>query len=183
MPDITPIFPLPTILLQILLLLVTIAIEALLLHNRLLMSRKTSVEYSISLNLFSTAFCWMIFLYTQAALTPRTQIKLINYVFFNRSLIEQTAYEEINQILLIIGVVSFFVICLIEYKLVDILQAILEPESLQKDSAGDAPLSLMEANRKNRAKRRLDNRKLNTVFLANALSTLAGAALILIATF
>ena len=182
MPDITPVFPLPTILLQILLLLVTIAIEAAILHSRLLMSRKTSVEYSISMNLFSTSFFWMIFLYTQGALSPKTQIKLINYIFFNHSLIDKSGYEEINQILLIVGVVSFFMICLIEYKLVDILQAILEPETLQRTSDGDAPLSLMEANRKNRAKRRLDNRKLNAVFLANALSTLAGATIVLVVT-
>ena len=78
--------PVQTILYQSLFLLMAIAIEGFIIHRRLQLSRKTSIQYAASINLLSTIVGWVLFFFIQPWLPPAIKIQLISYVFFNRFL-------------------------------------------------------------------------------------------------
>ncbi|NES72420.1 MAG: hypothetical protein F6K24_48105 [Okeania sp. SIO2D1] len=175
MPSITPVIPIPTILLQSLLLMCAIALEATVLRNQLLMSKKTSIEYSIAMNLFSAAFGWMAFLYLQGVMPEKFQLQLIDLVLFGQFPINAYQQGNFEQLLIFAGIISFFVVCAIEYKVIDLLQAMLEPPlgsgSDLVDKSDQPPPALVKANKTKMASKRIDTRKLTTVFWANLFST------------
>lgn len=78
------VLPLRAILLQILFLTIAIAIESFVLHRKLYLSRRTSIEYAASLNLFSTIFGWAIFFLVNPFLGIVFQHEIINYILFGR---------------------------------------------------------------------------------------------------
>ncbi len=78
------IIPLKTLFLQSLFLLIQITIESSFLYHFLNLSRKTSLEYSIPMNLFSTIIGWLIFLFFMPLAEPNFQIQVMNFILFNK---------------------------------------------------------------------------------------------------
>lgn len=78
------VFPLPTILLQTFFLTISVAIESSVFYARCQVSRKTSVEYALAINLISACVGWSFFFYIEPALSPELKIQLVAYVFLNQ---------------------------------------------------------------------------------------------------
>ena len=78
------VLPLRAIAFQGLFLLLAIALEAVILHQRLSLDIKTSVRYSTSMNLFSTFLGWIMFFIIQPLLPEDLRIQLISFFFFER---------------------------------------------------------------------------------------------------
>ncbi|WP_411268787.1 filament integrity protein FraC [Laspinema sp. D2d] len=78
------VFPLPTILLQTFFLTISVAIESSVFYSRCPVSRKTSVEYALAINLISACVGWFFFFYIEPFLSPPLKIQLITYVFLNQ---------------------------------------------------------------------------------------------------
>lgn len=78
------ILPLRAVLLQSLFLLVTIAIEAVILRWELRMPYKRSVQYAATLNLLSMVIGWLSFFLTLPILEVRLLEDVISYVLFDR---------------------------------------------------------------------------------------------------
>ncbi|HEY9836232.1 MAG TPA: filament integrity protein FraC, partial [Vampirovibrionales bacterium] len=78
------VFPLPTILLQTFFLTISVAIESSVFYARCQVSRKTSVEYALAINLISACVGWLFFFYIEPFLSPALKIQLITYVFLNQ---------------------------------------------------------------------------------------------------
>lgn len=76
------IVPLRAILWQILFLTIAIAIESFVLHQKLYLSRRISIEYAASLNLFSTIFGWATFFLFNSLLPVGLQQQMINFILF-----------------------------------------------------------------------------------------------------
>jgi hypothetical protein len=100
------IVPLEAILFQVLFLLVAIAIEARVLQKGLKLSRKTSVEYAISLNLFCATLGWFVFFLLQNRLPQLLKVQVISFIFFDRLL--GTQPERLNLLIASVGIVLFF---------------------------------------------------------------------------
>ncbi len=79
------VLPLRTFAMQGLFLLVAIAIEAAVLHNRLGISRRGGVQYALTLNLLSTVLGWMLFFTLEPYLSEAFQLNAMSYVLFNRT--------------------------------------------------------------------------------------------------
>jgi hypothetical protein len=77
------IFPIGGILFDFLFVLISIPIEAYVLHSRLKFDKKTSTFYAISINLFSSVIGWFIFFVSEPMLPIQVKSELINYIFFN----------------------------------------------------------------------------------------------------
>jgi hypothetical protein len=78
------VFPLPTILLQTFILTISVAIESSVLYARCQVSRKTSVEYALSINLISACVGWIFFFYIEPFLSPTLKLQLVTYIFLNQ---------------------------------------------------------------------------------------------------
>jgi hypothetical protein len=102
-----PILPVQTVIFQILFLLIAIALEGFILHRNLLLSRKSSIEYAISINLLYTIVGWLIFFFIQPLLSATLRLQLISYVFFNS--FHKTQLPSLDATILCIGIISFFV--------------------------------------------------------------------------
>jgi hypothetical protein len=89
------ILPLRAVLLQSLFLLVTIAIEAVILRWELRMPYKRSVQYAATLNLLSMVIGWLSFFLTLPILDARLLEDVISYVLFDRL--------PINVFLIVVG--------------------------------------------------------------------------------
>ncbi len=79
------VLPLRTFALQGLFLLVAIAIEAFVLHNRLGISKRGGVRYSLTLNLISTLVGWLLFFTVEPFLSNALQLNIMSYIFFNET--------------------------------------------------------------------------------------------------
>lgn len=78
------VFPLGVILFDFLFLLISIPIEAYILHRRLKFDKKTSSFYAIAINLFANVIGWAIFFLIEPVLPVDLKSQLISYVFFNQ---------------------------------------------------------------------------------------------------
>lgn len=78
------ILPLRAILFQILFLTIAIAIESFVLHKQLYLSQRTSIEYAVSLNLFSTICGWAIFFLANPLLPFGVQQQMVNFILFGK---------------------------------------------------------------------------------------------------
>ncbi len=81
----TLILPFRTMVLQGLLLIVATAIEAAVIHNRLGISKRGSVQYALALNLTSTVIGWTLLFTLEPFLSEPWRLNLMSYVLFNRS--------------------------------------------------------------------------------------------------
>ncbi|HIK32365.1 MAG TPA: hypothetical protein IGS17_06380 [Oscillatoriales cyanobacterium M59_W2019_021] len=102
-------FPLKTVLLQMLLLVATIAIEAGVFQRRLALPRRLSIVYATAINFMAVAIGWLVFFAIQPAfLPPGIKTQLISYVCLGKlSNSSLSQGVELWVILLIFGI--FFV--------------------------------------------------------------------------
>lgn len=120
----TTVFPLPAILFQFLFLLVAITIESFILNRQLKLSRKKSIDYAISINLFSLVLGWLGFFYIQGLLPPNLKGELISFLFFDRFITPQA--PNFNTFIILSGFLTFFSAFFIKLKGLDFLEALLE---------------------------------------------------------
>lgn len=132
--------PIGIILFQLLALLVTIAVEAAVFYERFVLTRKQSLEYSIILNLFSSAATWVLFFVFQRIAPEFLRLELISYVFLNKF------YRGLNlisipSVLMIFGIINFFFVCIVEFFGSSVLQnlASIEP-TLKTERTSEVPV-------------------------------------------
>ncbi len=104
------ILPLRAIVFQLLLTLVAIAIESLHLHRRLKLSRKTSLEYAVSLNLLTLFAGWYLFFVFFGTFPSGMRSSLMQFILFNQY------SNEIWLFLFVAGVLTFFITLAIKLK-------------------------------------------------------------------
>jgi hypothetical protein len=78
----TGVMPVRAIAFQILFLAVAIAVEAMILRSRLYLTRKQSMQYAITVNLFTTILGWMVFFIAEPWLPDEWRTYLMGYIFF-----------------------------------------------------------------------------------------------------
>jgi hypothetical protein len=78
------IIPFKTVFFQILFLLIQITVEALFFYKFIKISRKSSLEYSIPINLFSNIIGWLIFFVFVPLANSEFQFQLMNFILFNK---------------------------------------------------------------------------------------------------
>ena len=119
------VFPLQAILFQFLFLLIAIAIESFILYRQLNLSRKRSIDYAISINLFSTILGWIGFFYLHPWLPRSLKSQLISYMFFDRFFSFAQSPNIVTELILS-GFVVFFATFVVKLKGLELLQILLE---------------------------------------------------------
>ena len=119
------VFPLQAILFQFLFLLIAIAIESFILYRQLNLSRKRSIDYAISINLFSTILGWIVFFYVHPWLPRSLKSQLISYMFFDRFFSFAQSPNIVTELILSCFVV-FFANFVVKLKGLELLQILLE---------------------------------------------------------
>lgn len=169
------VLPIPTIVLQILLLLVAIAIESAALQRMLKIGHRTSVEYSIAINLLSSSLGWIIFLYLQALIPETLRTKLFNYILFAQF---DVFYPNLNFSLTLFWVfLTFITVCFIEWQGLNLLQFVVHfnPSQAQKAKEKYGRPSLQDRDR-NRHKINLtysQTKRASVILIANIFSHIA----------
>lgn len=77
------VLPLRAILYQLLFIVLSIAIEALVLQRYLGIGRKSAIQYAATANLLSTVVGWFIFFVVEPRLPQPWQQQFANYIFFD----------------------------------------------------------------------------------------------------
>ncbi|PSB17728.1 filament integrity protein fraC [Phormidesmis priestleyi ULC007] len=77
------VLPLRAVLFQLLFLVTAIALESMVLRNRLGIGRKISIQFAATTNLLSTVIGWMLFFIVEPLLSPELRSQLISYIFFD----------------------------------------------------------------------------------------------------
>lgn len=175
-----PIFPLKAIVFQALFLLVAIALEAGVLRQRLYLGFQDSVQYATVINLSATVVGWFAFLLIEPLAPPDLEAQIISYVLFDRLTINSWS-TRIGMIILLAGLVAFFVTLLIKLKGLELIMRAAgtwripkEPEKLsrtQRYARARAGTSLQQ---------QAVSRFSNAVLQANALSFTALLLLLLL---
>ncbi|HEY9879098.1 MAG TPA: filament integrity protein FraC [Leptolyngbyaceae cyanobacterium] len=178
------VLPLRAIAFQCLLLLVAIALEAIILRQRLRIGYRPSVQYAATLNLFATVLGWLIFLIFEPLLPEPLQTQIISYVLFNRFYFNEWA-GNLPIVIVFLGILSFFATLWLKMKGLDWLLKMLgllpvdEPE-VKKELSRQERYDL--ARRGRQVKGGTSVRTL-AVLEANALSFTIILALILLRNF
>jgi hypothetical protein len=173
------VLPLQTVLFQLIFLLVAIALEARVLYRRLRISRRTSIEYAISINLLSTVIGWLTFFIIQNLAPLPVKTQMISYVFFDRLLSPQPA--NLHLVIAATGVVMFFAAFLIKLKGLQLLEALLQrsPQPETSPTSEQGPRLGLPA-RLEQAAAHTDPNQAAVVLLANAYSHSAILVLLLL---
>ena len=161
------ILPLQTILLQFLFLLIAIALEAIIIHHQLKLSRKTSIDYAASINLFATIFGWLAFFFILPLLGCKPDLpcnpyftylkgQILSYIFFDRFL--SSPSTSFNFELIGIGLIIFFAAFFIKLTGLEFIQFLLQTP-LQDNQHSVMP-------RNTRRRTRLTGTKVNQDFLS-----------------
>ncbi len=101
------VLPLRAIAFQSLLLMVAIALEALVLRQRLRLGYQTSMQYAATLNLLATSLGWLLFLTLDSLLPPDLHTQIISYVLFNRFYVNYWV-DKIPVLVVMAGIIAFF---------------------------------------------------------------------------
>lgn len=128
------VLPLEMILFQVLFLLVAIALESRILYRKLRISRKTSLEYAMSINFLATGIGWLGFFALQNVLTQPLKSQVISYIFFDRLIGPQGS--QWNSLIILVGIAIFFFTFMIKLLGLQLLHSILQttPEPLKSES-------------------------------------------------
>ena len=124
MGELEPIFPLKAVLFQILFLLVAIALEAMVLRQRLRLGYKQSVRYAAAVNLLAVVVGWFAFLAVEPLFEPRLQAQVISYVLFD-NLINNTLKPQMGWIILVMGLAAFFMTLILKLKGLELIMRAL----------------------------------------------------------
>ncbi|MCZ0898713.1 hypothetical protein ON021_02175, partial [Microcoleus sp. HI-ES] len=81
---IASVFPFRTVLVQILIMFLAIAIESWFLQKLLKLGPKTSIEYTAILNLSCTCVGWLVFFGIESVLSKELREQLIGYILLGR---------------------------------------------------------------------------------------------------
>ncbi|MEQ8962449.1 MAG: hypothetical protein RLP02_31750 [Coleofasciculus sp. C2-GNP5-27] len=167
--NITIVLPLQLILFQILFLLVAIALEARVLHRRLNLTRKTSVQYATSLNLWSVVLGWLTFFVLESLLPQLLRIQIVNFILFDHPIGIQL--DTPNPQLISIGIMIFFFSFTIKIIGLEIINKWIHDQPEQFKMSSD--VSNKRPSLFNQPKRKITKPKPNPAFavlLANAYS-------------
>ncbi|HBB35026.1 MAG TPA: hypothetical protein DC064_25380 [Cyanobacteria bacterium UBA9273] len=123
------VLPIEMVLFQVLFLMVAIPVEARVFHRKLKLTRKTSIEYAISLNLFVTGVGWLIFFALENFLTKPLKNQMISYIFFDRPM--GSLQAEWNSIIISVGIAIFFSSFLLKWIGMELLKTLLEDSPKQ----------------------------------------------------
>lgn len=115
MGELEPVLPLKAIVFQLMFLLVATALEAMVLRQKLLLGYKQSVRYAAAVNLLTVVVGWFAFLTIEPAIGARLQAQVISYVLFDH-LINNTLKPQMGWIILIVGLIAFFVTLVLKLK-------------------------------------------------------------------
>lgn len=162
------VLPLETILFQLVFLLVAIALEAIVFHRNLRITRRTSVDYALSINLFCTVLGWAAFFTLQELLPQPFKSQLISYIFFDHLLTPQPA--NLNLVLISTGIVMFFSAFLIKLKGLELLQALRQTSNQRQPSPSMVDRRSGLGTRLNRSISRPNANQATVVLVANAYS-------------
>ncbi len=162
----TLILPLRAFVFQAVLLLMTIAIEATVLHKQLDISRQTSVQYATTLNLLSTLMGWIGFLLLQPRIPEEWRTQLISYILFTRLMLNETLMTTVVFISMM-GVMAFFLTLILEVQALTYLKILLSDQS-SVDSR--QPKMYRYRNSLLRRQPLEDNTELKVILVANACS-------------
>ncbi|OLP16606.1 hypothetical protein BST81_20635 [Leptolyngbya sp. 'hensonii'] len=124
------ILPIRAILFQLLFLFSSTLIEAAILHQRLLFSRKVAIEYAASLNLLSTFMGWLAFFEVQALLPVEMKVQLISYILYDQPFPGPWA-SSVNSFLILSGLLTFFCTVFVELTSLTLLDILLEKKKLK----------------------------------------------------
>ena len=159
------VFPLQGILFQFLFLLIAIAIESFILYRQLNLSHKKSIDYAISINLFSTILGWIVFFYLHPLLHRSLKSQLISYIFFDHFFSFAQSPNIVTELILS-GFVAFFATFVIKLKGLELLQILLElpthVERKKQDKSNQGIFRILTFNS--------DPLLINTIFQANIYS-------------
>lgn len=147
---------------QLFFLSLAIAVEAYILRDRLKISRKASLEYSASINLFSTAIGWLFFFSLEPLLPSYIRNLLIGYILFNiRS-------PNINTLLILLGLLIFFGTFIVELQGLELLRLLLK----EKIDAPIIPPKVYKyrSKRERRVLSEVVTNQATTILVANACS-------------
>ncbi len=116
------ILPLRAIAFQVLFLMVAIVLEALVLWTVLgaseKLTRRQCIQYSATVNLFSTWVGWMVFFVGEPLLPPVWRSELIGYIFFD--------FKSIPPTLIVMGLIIFLATFLLKWQGLAWLELLLE---------------------------------------------------------
>ena len=101
------ILPLRAILFQVLFMVVSIALEAIILRQRLRLAFKPSVEYAFATNLATVVAGWLAFLIIEPLISAAGRAQLIGYIFYNELFPAGWSTSD-GAILFAVGLVTFF---------------------------------------------------------------------------
>lgn len=133
MGDFEPVLPLRAIVFQVLFLLVAIALESMVLRQRMALDYQKSVQYATVTNLLATVVGWLVFLAVEPLIEPRMQAQIMSYVLFNH-LINNSLRPQMGWIILIIGLGAFFSTLVIKLKGLELLMRMLGTWKVPKKS-------------------------------------------------
>ncbi|MEO0351750.1 MAG: filament integrity protein FraC [Cyanobacteria bacterium P01_A01_bin.15] len=115
MGELEPVFPFRAVLFQILFLLVAIALEAMVLRQKLRLGYQQSVQYATAINLLAVVVGWFTFLAVEPLVDPRLQAQVISYVLFD-NLLNNTLKPQMGWIILVTGLIAFFMTLILKLK-------------------------------------------------------------------
>jgi len=101
------VLPLRAIAFQSLLLMIAIALEAVVLRQRLKVGYQVSMQYAATLNLLATSLGWLLFLTVESMLPAALRTQIISYVLFNR-FYGNFWGDKIPVLVIIAGIMCFF---------------------------------------------------------------------------
>ena len=178
-----PLLPVQTVIFQILFLLIAIALEGYILHRKLQLSRKSSIEYAISINLLYTIVGWLIFFFIQPLLPVALRLQLISYIFFNT--FHQNQLPSLNAAIVFIGIVSFFVAFVVKVLGLYIMEWLLTFPHKTTTNTYQKTIKLRSKSRKsfNKLTSNKNTSKATVILVANALSHSVLLGLLLLRSF
>lgn len=106
--DKAAVLPLRAIVFQCVLLLVAIALEAIVLRQRLRLGYQPSIRYAASLNLLAVVLGWMVFLGFEPWLPTALRTQMISYILFGNFYANEVS-SSLGMMIVLAGLVTFFI--------------------------------------------------------------------------
>ncbi|MBF2066558.1 MAG: filament integrity protein fraC [Calothrix sp. C42_A2020_038] len=171
---VSPVFPLGAILFNFLFFTITIPIEAYVLTRRLKFDKRTSIFYSITINLFSGAIGWVVFFIIEPFLPIEWKSAIISYVFFSQPM------GNMNGLLLMSAVTIFFSTFLVKFILLKLaLISMRDPGKVRPE----AQIIGRKTSRRIGRMKLQNTSLLTTILISNSLSYSAITVVLIISTF
>lgn len=125
MPDILAwsVVPTPIIVFQLLSLVFSVAIEAYIFSQKLLLTRRECIQYAVAINLMSAIALWVLGFMIQGVLPPPLKLQLISYIVLGQGYDFQNL-AILNICIVLLLILIFFIVCLVEFKGLDLLEVL-----------------------------------------------------------